>query len=88
MYVEIKYKSHLSCQLYTPYPFKYNCEDSVFFTFQDKVMIIYIDANFSHKNKLLYILNIPMMKHQDSSFTNQIFMKAYITFDFDPSYHG
>lgn len=55
---------------------QYNCEDSVFCTFQDKVMIIYVDTNFSHKNKLSHILNTPTMKHQDSSFTNQNFMKV------------
>lgn len=52
---QIKYKSHLRQIIY--FPLTYNCEDSVFCTFQDKVMIIYADANFSHKNKLLHILN-------------------------------
>lgn len=39
MHPEIKYKSHLR-QITYPFPLTYNCEDSVFCTFQDKVMII------------------------------------------------
>lgn len=62
--------------MYTPFSLTCNCEGSEFFMFQEKVTIIYVDANFCHKNKLLRILNIPMMKHQDSSFTNKNLMKA------------
>lgn len=82
MYPEIKYKSCLSC--HTPFSLTYNCGDLVFCTFQDKVMKIYVDANFFHKNKLFCILNIHTMKHQDSSFTNKNVMKAYIAFGLTP----